>query len=210
MKTIMRFSMLTILLLMLFGISVNAEIRTSEEGVVEGFMTAFDLTAEDLTYTSPYINNYYFADYYYGNIGSIRDYNTYGNFTFSGGLNRLRFSAFSCEKNIVGYGIEGTTVGILVYEITEDGLQVLDHNVRRLGASGLYSDKITFGYNRMQYVVVAVREEDSVYSNVYEVTTKEMATKDFLENLEIKFISDEVAPEAVHVFDFPVMTALDF
>ena len=61
----------------------------------------------------------------------------------------------------------------------------------------------------MQYVVVAVREDDRVYSNVYEVTTKEMATKDLLENLEIKFISNEVVPEAV-VFDFPVMTELDF
>ncbi len=210
MKSVMRLFGMVLLMMAFFGMAANAQTSQSHDSSIGAFQEVFGLSDKDLTYASAVFSMSDYPEYMYTPEPRFQNQNVFGNFTFSSGLERVRFSSFSCVKNLVGYGVEGTTVGILVYTKTDDGLEVLDYNVRELGASGLYSNEVSFGYNQVQYMVVAVKDGQFASSKVFEVTTKKASTKSYLENIDIKFIPNEPTPKAVPEFVMPVTKALEF
>ena len=205
-KLILLLTIATIMTIYLGTVTCFASERTDDVSV-HSFMTTFALDDDDLEYSSDTSGFFDYVSYFSEDEGI--DYSVYGSFCFSSGLERLKFSAFACEKNLVGYGQEDSTVGLLVYT-EEDGIRrVLDSKIRTLGASGLFSDEIEFAYNELQYLVVAVKTDEVVYTRVYEVTTKEASTKSLLEHLEINFMT-EFEENVVPEFDLSLMTDYEF
>lgn len=206
-KNLLLFA-LVVLMSFYYGTITTSAAEISDDATIESFQSIFDLSDRAMIYTSENSGLRDYSNYLFIDVSEHN--NVYGSFSFSSGLERLKFSAFACEKNLIGYGEEGTTVGMLVYTRVGDDLTVLDHKVRTLGASGLFSDEVSFAYNQVQYLVVAVKIEGDVFSHVYEVTTKEEATKALLENFEIKFIAEEAEEMSVPRFDVAVMMGYDF
>ncbi len=162
---------------MLFGISSLAQEVIDEASEVSEFQDVFGMDSDDFT----------------DEVGSgshsdeFERCSDFGAFSFTSGLNHLRFSSFTKDKYYVGYGEEGATVGMIVYTMDEDAIKVIDSSIKTLGASGLYSQEISYKPMTTQYLVVAVMCEGRVVSRTYEVTIKEEATKSLLENLSIDF-----------------------
>lgn len=210
MAKIIRRMMMFTLLFVLFSIPVNAETQTIESNAVEEFLGNFDMSSDDL-----YFNEYdsvwdAYEEYFYSSIE--RDLNQLGGFSFSGGLEYKKFSTFSDEKALVGYGSEDTVVGLLVYKEVDDEVILIDSSLKQLGASGLYSENINFECEESQYLLAAVMQDGIVQSRIYQITTKKEATRDFLENIDIDFLSDDNMRLAVPDFELPVRkyTGIDF
>ncbi len=208
-KIIRRMMMFT-LLFVLFSIPVNAETQSTESNPVEEFLAIFDMSSDDL-----YFNEYEsvwddYEEYFYSS--TKRDLNQFGDFSFSGGLEYKKFSTFSDEKALVGYGSEDTVIGLMVYKEEDDEIILIDSSHKQLGASGLYSETINFEYEQSQYLIVAVMQDGFVQSRVYQITTKIEATREFLENIDINFLSDDKMRLAVPDFEIrlPEHTHIDF
>jgi len=199
---------LTMMVCLSYGTTMALASDGLDQATIESFKSDFDLDDRALMFTSESTLSFDYSNYL---LLEANDYNNlYGSFSFSSGLERFKFSTFACEKNLIGYGEEGTSVGLLVYTQSDDERIVVDHTVRTLGASGLYSDEVAFAYNQVQYLVVAVKVDDRVYSHVYEVTTKEEATKSLLENFKINFTIEEEEAATMPEFDLSVMTEYEF
>lgn len=200
-KIIRRMMMFTLLFVM-FSIPVNAETQDAESNPVEEFLEVFEMSSEDL-----YFNEYdsvwdAYEAYFYSSIE--RDLNQFGGFSFSGGLEYKKFSTFSDEKTLVGYGSEDTVVGLMVYKEVDDEVILIDSSLKQLGASGLYSENINFEGEESQYLLAAVMQDGIVQSRIYQITTKQEATRDFLENIDIDFLSDDHMPSVVPDFELPL------
>ena len=195
-------------LFVLFSIPVNAETKDTGVDPVDEFLETFDATLEDLSFTD--YNSVWDAydDYFY--TSSRDNLNEFDDFSFSGGLDYKKFSTFSDVKTLVGYGTEGTVVGLMVYKKVADEVILIDSSIKTLGPSGLYSENIEFECDQVQYVFAAVKQAGVIQSRIYQITTKKEATKAFLENIDIDFLNNQSVPLAVPDFELPVITDIEF
>lgn len=208
MMILIRRMMMLIGLLVLLSIPVQAQTNGADDKAVDDFLELFDKTSDDLVFTD--FGNVWddYQAYFYS--GSQQDLNQFERFSFSGGLDFKRISTFSEEKTLVGYGDEGTLVGLLVYREDDGDIVMIDSSLKTLGASGLYSERISFDCEQVQYLMVAVMQEGLVQSRIYQITTKKVATKVYLENFDIDFIPSDLVPTTVPDFVLPELTGIDF
>lgn len=210
MKNALRSFAFMLILMASIGISSMAETKDENENPVDAFIEAFNLEPEDLIFvpvtapleTAP-------SDLYAYVPSTETNYNTLGSFAFSRGLDRLKFSTFSCEKTLIGEGSEGLSIGVMVYRMEENNPVYISGSTKRLGASGLYNETVVYRPETKQCMIVAVSNGFHTVSRVYEVTTKEEATKTLLENIEIQFLPDEPTTE-VPSFEMPALVDFDF
>lgn len=182
--------------------TVTQEVKTIEKVSIESVLDQFDLELTDIAYKQETSLDYSFGEY----VSPI-NINRFSSFVLSSGFDRMDSSTFASEKNLVGQGDQGMTVGVLVYTksrvaiVEEDMTRSVDYktvydlvfsSVKELGASGLYNESVYFSDRGEQYVTVMVRSEDGrVMNRTFRVTTVKEKTKNILENIEIKFIDEE-------------------
>jgi len=197
------------LAVLIFGIPTHAA-ETERSLTAEDFMWTFGLDETDLEFRTEGYDLDFVSDSHYIQAASMVQVNGIGGFVMTSGLDYQKFSTFACERNFIGHGSEGAVLGLMVYTYEDGRALATDSSVAKLGASGLYSDRVCFVENSKQYLLVALKENGIVSSRVFEVTTKEAATKALLENLQIQFMK-EVEEEPVRpVFELPQTSEIDF
>lgn len=214
MKKLIKLFAILCLLFVVLSIPAHAEEDLEPVNPIEEFADLFALESHEFIFVPEY--RPLLLDTEMINATVIEDvevdYNEFGQFAFMTGLGKKRISTFTTDKTLVGQGAEGMSVGMLVYSYNDDGeREVYDYKYKTIGASGLFSDVICFKPASKQYLVVAVTDDESTISRVYEVTTKEEITRSILENFELDFmptIEEKVKVEPV--FDWVDLLELDF
>ena len=197
MKSMMKFLLSTILFMFIFSVSSYAAEEDNSNEALETYVEDFVLSENQLSFVEP-------EPFVVDSEDSLLmaeedfqepDYLTFGEFKFSKGFSQLISSTFSCEKSLIGQGLENTEIGILIYQENIFGdKDILFQSYKVLGASGLYSNVIKFKPDSVQYVVIAVRSNDTTIHRVFEVTTKTLETKLLLETIEINFTVNNESP----------------
>lgn len=186
MKRWIRKTLMTLTLLFVMSVPLQA---SEVDDNTEAFLSVFELEAIDLDFHLEAFDPE--MDGGYHDHGAEVDLSYIGRLKVTRGLDYQQFATFTCERSIAGNGVEGALVGALVYEKREKGIVSAHISMSTLGASGLYSETIDFAENTCQYLMMAVRTGGHTSYRVYEVTTKEAATKEFLENLEVRFMNEK-------------------
>ncbi len=238
-KAIVKIIMITSLLWTLISVSVYA---TSIDGsdidtqvTFEDYLAQLGVTPKEIGYQVPRlvysIHEMEFDNYanYLESTPTTENYNSIGDFELSSGFDNHEVTTFTCEKNLIGQGVEDSLISVVVYTVKEitsfeevkdfgefvEEVEVeLTYNLVssssvRLGASGLYNEVVSFASNTVQYVTILVENEYSVEHKTYKVTTIEEEKKTILENIEINFIEEEPLLEVPVIESFIDMFGLN-
>jgi len=170
------------LLMVLSSIAAYAEPIEADEAVFNTFLNTFNLTEQNIEYANNKLDSEM----------TTQALSTVGTLKISNGFSRQVFSTFASDKSIVGQGQPGSVVGLMVYTVNGSQQKVIEsHAVKTLGASGMFSETIKYAPSRTQYLVIAVKDNTGITRRIFEITTKAMETKLKLENIEIRFVSEE-------------------
>lgn len=200
---------LLFLAVLIFSIPTLAA-ETEGSLTAEDFIWTFGLDETDLEFRTEGYDLDFVSDSHYIQAASMINVNRIGGFVMTNGLEYQKFSTFACERDFIGHGSEGAFLGLMVYTYVDGQALATDISMAKLGASGLYSESICFVENSKQYLLVALKEDGVTTSRVFEVTTKEAATKALLENLEIQFMKEVEEEPVLPVFELPETTVIDF
>lgn len=204
-----RVFLMTLLLMMCFGIPAAAVEFGLSNSEIEGFMDRFALDEEDLVYRTTMAFGFSYHQFLNMENLGLEDNNVFGDFVFGGGLERTSLSTFATRKSLLGYGSEGMNVGYVVYRHEGDELKVSDADYRTLGASGLYQTEISFEEKCVQYLVIAVQDGSTVIHRVFEVTTMGEDDRFYLENIRIEFREEEENEPEEPFFVIPSLDGLE-
>jgi hypothetical protein len=159
-----------------------AEPIEADKAVFNTYLNTFNLTEQNIEYANNKLDSGM----------TSQELSTVGTLKISNGFSRQVFSTFASDKSIVGQGQAGSVVGLMVYTVNSNQQKVIQsHAIKTLGASGMFSETINYAPSRIQYLVIAVKDNTGVTRRIFEITTKAMETKLKLENIEIRFVSEE-------------------
>ncbi|PKM53756.1 MAG: hypothetical protein CVV00_11055 [Firmicutes bacterium HGW-Firmicutes-5] len=181
-KQFIRSCILFTVLMALSSFAAYAEPIDADKVVFGTFLNTFNLTEQNVEYVNNKLDG----------TMTMQELSTVGTLKISNGFSRQVFSTFASDKSIVGQGQPGSVVGLMVYTVNGNKQKVIEsHAVKTLGASGMFSETINYAPSRTQYLVIAVKDNNGITRRIFEITTKAMETKLKLENIEIRFVSEE-------------------
>lgn len=164
--------------------------------LVLGFVFMFS----SLTYASPTSDEQAFIDYFdidesilYEQVENSKEtkdeVNDFDFIQFVQGFTKYYAPTFSQDKYLVGEGSAGIEVGILIYSIENEEIQVQgDITIDTLGASGIFNKTITYEVLGENHIIIAVKKEGKTVYKHFVVNRKAKETKEKLELLDINLL----------------------
>ncbi|NDL66420.1 hypothetical protein [Anaerotalea alkaliphila] len=147
--------------------------------------------------TTAYASSDLRTEYFFQNMEFGRDVlpadapaNQFGGFTMTRGLDRQKIATFATGRTISGSGDMGVNVGYRLYAKDFMGnTRVLAQTMKTLGATGFFTDYLDFNRVGTYFLAVKVVDGKGTWIRWYEITRREEATRNYLENLQINFLN---------------------
>ncbi|MDF1616443.1 hypothetical protein [Petrocella sp. FN5] len=181
-KQFIKICILFTVVMALSSFAAYAEPIEADQAAFNTYLSTFNLTEQNIEYGNNRLDTGM----------TTQALSTVGTLKISNGFSRQAFSTFASDKSIVGQGQSGSVVGLMVYTVNSNQQKVIEsYAIKTLGASGMFSETITYAPSRTQYLVIAVKDHQGITRRIFEITTKAMETKVKLENIQIRFVSED-------------------